>query len=409
MNFSENITEATKSVKDNLLRTILTAAIIAIGITSLVGILTSIDAIEYNVTSGLAQLGANSFDIKTASRGRRSRGVKVAPQPPIEYDQAIRFKERFTQAQRVSITTFLSGSVEVKYLSKKSNPNSRVLGVDQYFLDNEGLNLEKGRNFSGIELQNGTPVAIIGREIANTLFDKEDPISKVFGMLNRKFQVIGVLEASGGIGGGGNDRTILIPVANARRVAGSQTPAFTLKIGASDPKDLDFLMGEATGLMRLIRKDQLGAPNSFEISRSESVAASLKEISGKLRIGAGVIGLVTLMGAAIGLMNIMMVSVTERTREIGVRKALGATPARIRQQFLIEAVVICLIGGFFGIIFGIVIGNLVALSFDNAAFVVPWLWIFLGFAVCIFVGIFSGYYPASKASKLDPIDSLRYE
>lgn len=409
MEFTENIKEATKSVKENLLRTTLTAAIIAIGITSLVGILTSIDAIEYSVTSGLAQLGANSFEIKDFSRNRRSRGVKISSKSPISYEEALKFKERFQLSQRVSISAYVSGSVEAKYLSEKTNPNSRLQGIDQYYLDNEGLTLGSGRNFSDVELMNGAYVAIIGSEIAKTLFDKESPIGKVFGMIDRKYQIIGVLESSGGFGSGGTDRAILIPLENAYRASGGRSPSYTITVGSDSPEKLDYAMGEATGLMRLVRKDQLGAPSSFEISRSESVAESLKEISGSLRIGGGVIGLITLLGASIGLMNIMMVSVTERTREIGVRKALGATPARIRQQFLIEAIVICLIGGSVGIVLGIAIGNLVATLFGGAVFVVPWLWILMGFVVCVLVGILSGYYPASKASKLDPIESLRYE
>ena len=176
-----------------------------------------------------------------------------------------------------------------------------------------------------------------------------------------------------------------------------------------DPSRLDYLIGEATGIMRTIRKDQLGRDNSFEISRSESAAESIAETSNNLRLGGSLIGFITLIGAAIGLMNIMMVSVTERTREIGVRKALGATPTRIREQFLVEAIVICIIGGIVGIMFGMILGNLVTLLFDEAAFVFPVVWSTIGLIVCVVVGVISGYYPARKASRLDPIESLRYE
>jgi putative ABC transport system permease protein len=408
MNLSENIREATKSIKENLLRTSLTASIIAIGIMALVGILTAIDAIEYSVTSGLAQLGGNSFDIRDVSRGRRQGGVLLSTKSQISYEEAQRFRERYTGGA-VSLSTMVSGSVEAKHLSKKTNPNSRLMGVDQYFLDNKGLNLQAGRNFSPIELQEGAQVAVIGSEIAKTLFDKENPIGKVFGMIDRKYLIIGVLDASGGLGGGRDDRSILIPIENGYRVAGSQRLYYTITVSGKTPQGLDYAMGEATGLMRLVRKDALGEPDSFDVSRSESVADSLREISTSLRLGGGLISFVTLIGASIGLMNIMMVSVTERTREIGVRKALGATPSRIRQQFLIEAIVICLLGGAFGIVLGIVGGNLVTAIFGNLVFVIPWVWIITGLVVCVVVGISSGYIPARKASRLDPIESLRYE
>lgn len=409
--FYENSREAIKAIKGNLLRTILTASIVAIGIISLVGILTAIDAIKYNVTSGLADLGGNSYDIKNVSRNRNFGGRRIKSKNPLEYKELSQFKKKFAQANQISLSARVSGSVEVKRFSKKTNPNSILVGGDLYYLQNNALELISGRNFSNLELVNGMNVVIIGGEIAKTLFDKEDPINQVIGFLDRKFKVVGVLDKSGGLGGGQADRTLIIPIENAYRISSGGSPSYSITVRVDDPSNFDISMGEATGLMRLIRKDELGQPNSFEISRSESVAQSLDEITGYLRIGGFIIASVALLGASIALMNIMMVSVTERTREIGVRKALGATPNKIMQQFLVEAVTVCLIGGSLGILIGILAGNGLALLFgaEGGGFFVPWLWISLGLTICIVVGVVSGLYPAIKASRLDPIESLRYE
>ena len=410
MDFIENVKEAVKAIKDNLLRTSLTASIIAIGISSLVGILTAVDAIQSSVTSGLSDLGANSFDIRDMRyRSRRSQGQTANRKQPINFKEIEKFQERFDEAERISVYGFITSSAEVKYLSNKTNPNSIVAGVDEYYLNNKGYDLEKGREFSRMELSQGANVAVIGQDIVDNIFKKEDPINKEISIRGLKYTVVGILEESGGLGSGRLDRSIFIPLLNANKYGARGRLSYTMTTTVKNPERLEYLIGQATGLMRTIRKDKLGQESSFEISRSESAAQSIDETTDNLRLGGSLIGFITLIGAAIGLMNIMMVSVTERTREIGVRKALGATPSLIREQFLVEAVVICIIGGLVGIVFGMVLGNLVSLLFDDAAFIFPIVWITIGLVVCIFVGVISGYYPASKASKLDPIESLRYE
>jgi putative ABC transport system permease protein len=219
--------------------------------------------------------------------------------------------------------------------------------------------------------------------------------------MGQRFQVIGVLEKKGSLTGGGEDRMFIVPIETGRRLGANRTLSFDLTTTVPNATDADIIMAEAEGVMRRIRGDENGQPNSFEIERADSVAKDFEQITGFLRIGGFGIGFITLLGAAIALMNIMMVSVTERTREIGVRKSLGATPSRIREQFLIEAIVICILGGIGGLILGIGIGNIIA--------GVPWVWMIMGIVVCIVVGLISGVYPAIKASKLDPIESLRYE
>ncbi len=411
MNFRENVREGLRAVKSNLLRSILTALIVAIGITSLVGILTAVDSMQAKVNESFADLGANSFDIEVPSRSRGfgPRRSLEKTYPPIDYREAMAYKENIDFPAQVSVQVRLTGSAEVKYLTNKTNPNIPVIGANEAYLQAESLDLELGRNFSSVELEQASFVAIIGYEIKETLFDKKSPINELITVRGNKYKVIGVLEEKGSSQGGSGDRRVIIPLENARILIGDSAPTYDIKTILNNSADFNYAIGEATILMRRIRKDPLGKPDSFEIERSETLADRLGAITGYLKVGGFVVGLITLLGASIGLMNIMMVSVTERTREIGVRKALGATPQRIRQQFLIEAVLICQIGGVAGIISGIAIGNVLSSALGAGKFIVPWVWIIVSLIVCVVVGIGSGFYPAFKASKLDPIESLRFE
>ncbi|MBA9077296.1 ABC transporter permease [Rufibacter quisquiliarum] len=411
MNYTENIKEGFRSIKSNLLRTVLTAMIIAIGITALVGMLTAIEGIKYSVSSTFSTLGANSFDIEKKWEGRGSRGGKQNKvYPNITEFQAKRYKELMEGKARVSVATQISGATTVKAGSIKTNPNISVQGGDENFLANETYDLEAGRPFSSLEHQSGAPVAIIGPEVAKKLFPKQSAVGQNIVMLGRRFKVVGTIkDEGGGLGGGGSNRMIIIPLETATQIPTSQPLTFSIKSVITNNTSLAFVMDEATGIMRKLRQDPLGQEDSFEITRSDSVAKTLDDITGYVKSFGVLVGFITLLGASIGLMNIMMVSVTERTREIGIRKALGATIKQIRQQFLIEAIVICVLGGIAGIIFGVLMGNGISILIGQGEFIVPWLWMFVGMATCITVGLISGYYPAYKASKLDPIESLRYE
>jgi putative ABC transport system permease protein len=411
MNLIENIKEGLRSIQANMLRSVLTALIVAIGITSLVGILTAIDGIERSVTDSLSSLGVNTFDIMAkVNRGANTQGVSQKVYPPIALSEAQRFIDLYRVPSTISLSANLSWSAEIKHGSAKTNPNVSVNGVNTEYMAIKGLNLQKGRGFSMMEIDYGTPVAVIGHKIWKTLYkDKEEVVGTKISYLGTQFKVIGVIEEKGQLQEDNYDNMVVIPIRLANQMAKGRGLFYRLTVGIVDIDRIEYAMGEATGLMRSIRRDEVGRENSFDLERSETLAQELESITSGLRVGGFGVGFITLLGASIALMNIMLVSVTERTREVGVRKALGATPLRIRQQFVIEAIVVCLLGGIAGVILGLLIGNGISRLMGIKIFVIPWMWMFMGMVVCVVVGLISGYYPARKASRLDPIESLRFE
>ncbi len=410
MTYTENVRLAMQSIKSNRLRTFLTALIIAIGISALVGILTTINAIETKMTDAFSSMGANSFTIRNRGTGIRVGGPGQRPKTykPIRYEDAIKLKERFNTTAAVSVSVFASSGSTVKYAAEKTNPNVNIQGIDENGLTAQALELSEGRNFNEAESLGGSNICIIGSDIAKTLFKKESALDKIITAGNKRLRVIGVLAEKGSSMGSSIDRSIYVPLFKAKLINANANPSYTITVVVPGTNIVDNIIGEATATFRSIRKIKIGQSNNFEITKSDAVAQTLIENLKVVVIGGVSIGVITLLGASIALMNIMLVSVTERTREIGIRKAIGATPSVIKRQFLIEAIVICLMGGVMGILLGVALGNIISMTMGGG-FIMPWGFIALGLTLCIGVGVMSGYYPAKKASKLDPVEALRYE
>lgn len=408
-NLAENIKVALRSIRSQMVRAIITMLIIAIGITALVGILTAIDAIKSAINTEFALMGSNSFTIRNRSAIRvGKRGQQPKRHRAISYVEAVTFLRTYDYPSVVSVSTFATHEATIKYKNRKTNPNIAVMGTDENYLSTVGYEIEQGRNFYRAEIENNAHVAIIGKELAINIFLLENPVGKEISIGGGKYNVIGVLKEKGTSIGFSGDKSCFMPISSVLQYFPRPDVSFSVNVMTSSPEHLEPAIGEATGLFRTIRKVPLGEEENFEISRSDNLASILIENIKYVTIAATIIGLITLLGAAIGLMNIMLVSVTERTREIGTRKAIGATQQTIKWQFLIEAISICQIGGLLGIILGMLIGNIVS-ALMGTSFLIPWVWMASGVILCLGVGVAAGYYPAVKAAKLDPIEALRYE
>lgn len=405
----DNLKISVNSIRSNLLRTILTVLIIAIGIMALVGILTAVDSIKSTISGEFQNMGSNTFTIRKQDSRQRGGNRRNIENKKIDYEEALRFKNEFEFPAIVSVSVNGTGMATIKYADEKTDPNISVYGIDENYLLTSGREIDLGRNFTSSEISSGENIIIIGSELKKLLFvSGESAIDKFISVGNSRYRVVGVLKEKGTSFGGDGDKICFVPLNNARQNFSTSERSYTISIMPDDPNLLEIAVGEAEGLFRKIRKLTIYDETNFSVSKSDSLANMLIENISVVTIGATLIGLITLLGASIGLMNIMLVSVSERTREIGIRKALGAKSETIKQQFLFESVFIGQMGGVLGIILGIIAGNMITL-FTGGQFIVPWLWVLLGVFLCFIVGIASGYLPAVKASKLDPIVALRYE
>ena len=410
--FAENIKQGLGSVKAHATRAVITSSIIAIGIAALVGILTSISAMQIAVTKTFSKMGSQSFTIKNA--GGVKRYGEVDDNTRLTFDEAWEFQKRMEgKNSTVALSINADFAAKASFQSAETNPNVRVIGIDEDYLKTANYVLGAGRTFTDNEVTRAVPVVVVGQEIVDKLFPGSDKmgraINQVSAVNGKPYRVVGSLQTKGSsMGMSGGDRVIFVPITRAKRDMKNMQDNCMINVAVDKVLDLDESMSEAYTLMRRIKRLKPGEDENFVIQQSTAMAKEALE-NIKMVSGVGtVIAIITLLGAAVSLMNIMLVSVTERTREIGLRKALGATAKQIKNQFLIEAVVICQIGGAGGILLGLIIGNLVGVAL-GAGFVAPWEWMLLAVVVCIVVGLGAGLYPASRASRLDPIEALRFD
>jgi putative ABC transport system permease protein len=407
MPFSEYIKLAWRSISSSLLRSILTLLVIGLGIGALIAIITSIQALENSMRTNFATMGTNTFTI--VDQGQVFDGQRdVKTNEKINVHQAELFKQNFKLNAKIAIHAVVNGNSVLKFESKKTNPNVNVTAIDENYLSIAGLLIEEGRNFTTLEIENGVSVALVGEDVVSKLYpDRKKVLGSLLTIGSAKYKVIGVLKSKGS-SSGSNDNLTLIGYTSARQNYDMKDVSYDISIFCDNAEDIDKTIEEASGVFRNIRKVRPGEEDHFEINKSDSNAEKLISILSNIKIATIVIGILTLIGAGIGLMNILLVSVNERTREIGVSKAMGATRRNIMMQFLSESVMICLLGGIAGIILGILFGNAVALGL-HSSFIMPWNWVFYGLLFCTIIGLSAGIYPALKAGNLNPVEALRYE
>ena len=427
MTQSDILSLSWKYIKGNKLRTSITVIIIALGIFALILIITAIQAASNSLTASFSTMGSNAFSIRYKERsiqfGHRGRSEatktskKALTEKKSNLGRKISVEESNLFCKRYVFPGAVSGigvrgpaNIVVNNNVKKTNPDNNVFGGDENYLLLNGYEIAAGRNFTKTEVETGVNVCMIGSSVADKLFGNkiEKAIDAEIRVDHIPYRVIAVLKDKGSSAFFNTSKIVVTSYNNIRRVFASENSSYTLAVKVNDLKLMNMAIGEATAVFRPIRRIRVMEADNFYIDKSDSIAESLLTNLGFLEKGTIGIAFITLIGAAIGLMNIMLVAVNERTKEIGLAKALGATRSTIRAQFLFESILISLMGAVAGIISGIALGNVVAI-FLHTGLVIPWAWVGAGIIVCFVVGLLAGLYPANKAAKMDPIVALRYE
>jgi putative ABC transport system permease protein len=424
MTLRDTLSLSFRTVRSNKLRTGITVAIIALGITALIGINTAIAAIRQKFLESFSSMGATGFTIRYQEPRRffnndevkkEKKGAKKEKKSnmgkPITEEQAESFKSTYQYPALVSANLMGARDAIIAYENQKTNPNVWVVGGDENYSNLNGFSVLFGRDLNALDIQSSRNVCLVGKDVATRFFGEnfERPLDKVIRINNIPFRIIGTLKPKGSTFGRSLDNVIIISYSNVRRFFNNNRNAsFNIQVKVPDIKYIDGAIGEATGTFRTIRKLTVTESDNFQVDKSDSFAEMLIRNLSFITIAALLIGVITLVGAAIGLMNIMLVAVTERTKEIGLVKAIGGKRRNVRYQFLYESIIISLLGAGIGIVLGILLGNVVGILLSTS-FVVPWDWVITGVVICSLVGLLAGLYPAIKAARLNPIEALRYE
>lgn len=399
---------AVQSIINNKLRTSLTILGVVVGIFSIIVIMTIITMLQSSIENGLSMLSKNTFQIqKHEPMGGPGHNRSDRNKKDITIDEAYRLKELLTNAQYVGAEQWQFGKV-VKFGNLETNPNISVAGATVDAMRTNDWNVDFGRDLRENDIQYSADVCLLGPDIVEKIFPNLNPIGQTVRVDNKPLKVIGVLQKQPAMFGESRDNYIVMPITTWQSTYGKYRRSVNITVTALDKESYNDVIESATGHFRKIRKVPVGEPDDFYIFSNESMITQVNDITGPIKIGALAVSLVALLAAGVGIMNIMLVSVTERTKEIGIRKAIGARKSSILIQFLIEAVILCIVGGLAGIALGIGIGNFAG-SFLSAQMAIPYDWVIIGITMCVIVGLIFGTYPAYKAANLDPIEALRYE
>jgi putative ABC transport system permease protein len=407
MTFREIFRLATHALRTNKLRSALTMLGVSIGVFSVIGVMTALNVIAGSIETGLSFLGSNIFQFAKYPTMSSNDNDDLANRRNITLDQARTYARLMEgEAGAVCLKVFIGGRA-VSYGRDKKQGNT-IAGTNEHFLVANSYTLGYGRNITAEDVDLGRNVAVIGTDIQKKLFQNETPIGKVVKISERPYQIVGVFAEKGSSFGQSQDDMVIVPITRFFADFGYQNRSINIATQSTSQATYNATLDKAIGAMRTARGLKVEQPNDFEVYSNDTLVSAFGEIADTVRIGAFVVSVIALLAAGIGIMNIMLVSVTERTREIGLRKAIGARRDDIVRQFLLEAVVLSELGGLIGILAGILGGNGVAVAFDMSM-VFPWGWALTGLGVCSVIGIGFGFYPAWKAAALHPIEALRYE
>lgn len=407
MDLRETLALSVQSLRSNKLRASLTILGVVVGIFSIIVIMTIITMLQKSIETGFSQLNKNTFQIQKWENIQMGPRNRSRNRPDITMEEFYRLKDMLKQAMYIGAEQWQFGKV-VKFGNQETNPNIQVAGITVDAMKTNNWNVDYGRDLRETDVQYSSNVCLLGNELVEKLFRGMNPVGQEIRVDGKPLRVIGVLEAQPSLFGQSRDNYIVMPITTFQSMYGRRARSINITVMSYTKEDYASTIEAATGYFRTIRKVEPGQENNFYIFSNESLIDQVNDITSGIKIGALVVSIIALIAAGVGIMNIMLVSVTERTREIGIRKAIGARKKNILWQFLLEAIMLCLIGGFIGIALGVGLGNLVG-GLINAQSAIPYDWVMIGLATCVFVGLLFGTYPAYKAANLDPIEALRYE